>query len=248
MEIICWYRTAEPRWKVQTSYAFSLCDNWSCVLVGGPAVGCCLSFTFTLLFNCLSSRKRCKDKSFHELVVYCCYTNSPEFSNLPPRSTFILLNNKSLNLFAFTPLSPQLVIFLNEFLLICVCGQYKVNYDTVTIVEIRGSNSVLGEISGSHRSEYEDDCLLGCCAVQSGRSLPTFLRSPDDGGSELLWNVGKYIPDYTAQYPRRQSSSYSSPWEPEISLCKGLLAWNAWLSFQHVTIIWRQAGKITTSW
>jgi hypothetical protein len=23
----------------------------------------------------------------------------------------------------------------------------------------------LGEISGSHGGEYEDDCLLGCCAV-----------------------------------------------------------------------------------
>jgi hypothetical protein len=34
----------------------------------------------------------------------------------------------------------------------------------------------LSEISGSHGSEYEDDCLLGCCAVKSGRSLPTFQR------------------------------------------------------------------------
>jgi hypothetical protein len=25
------------------------------------------------------------------------------------------------------------------------------------------------EISGSHGSKYEYDCLLGCCAVQSGR-------------------------------------------------------------------------------
>jgi hypothetical protein len=40
---------------------------------------------------------------------------------------------------------------------------------------------------------------------------------PDDGGSMHLWNVGKLLPDYTAYYPRRQSSLYSSPWEPEIS-------------------------------
>jgi hypothetical protein len=32
------------------------------------------------------------------------------------------------------------------------------------------------EISGSHSSEYEDGCLLGCCAMQPGRSLPTFQR------------------------------------------------------------------------
>jgi hypothetical protein len=30
--------------------------------------------------------------------------------------------------------------------------------------------------SGSHAGEYEDECLLGCCAVLSGRSLPTFQR------------------------------------------------------------------------
>jgi hypothetical protein len=29
----------------------------------------------------------------------------------------------------------------------------------------------------------------------------------DDGGSKHLWNVGKLLIDYTAQKPRRQSSS-----------------------------------------
>jgi hypothetical protein len=32
-----------------------------------------------------------------------------------------------------------------------------------------------------------------------------------------LWNVGILLPDYTAQQPRRQSSSHSPPWEPEVS-------------------------------
>jgi hypothetical protein len=41
---------------------------------------------------------------------------------------------------------------------------------------------------------------------------------PDDGGSKNLWNVGKLLPDYTVQQPRRRSSSYSPPWEPEILL------------------------------
>jgi hypothetical protein len=31
-----------------------------------------------------------------------------------------------------------------------------------------------------------------------------------------LWNVGKLVPDYTAQHPIWQSSSYSSPWEPQM--------------------------------
>jgi hypothetical protein len=38
----------------------------------------------------------------------------------------------------------------------------------------------------------------------------------DDGGSKDLWNVGKLLPDYTVLQPRRQPSSYSSPWEPQI--------------------------------
>jgi hypothetical protein len=37
------------------------------------------------------------------------------------------------------------------------------------------------------------------------------------GGSAHLWNVGLLQRDYTALYPRRLSSSYSPPWEPEMS-------------------------------
>jgi hypothetical protein len=36
--------------------------------------------------------------------------------------------------------------------------------------------------------KYEDDCHQG-----------------DDGGIKHLWNVGKLLPYYTAQHPRRQS-------------------------------------------
>jgi hypothetical protein len=34
----------------------------------------------------------------------------------------------------------------------------------------------------------------------------------DDGGSKHLWNVGQFLPDYTAQRPRRQSLSFSTLW------------------------------------
>jgi hypothetical protein len=43
------------------------------------------------------------------------------------------------------------------------------------------------------------------------------IPGPDGGDSEHLWNVGKLLPDYTSQHLRRQPSSYSRPWEPEIS-------------------------------
>jgi hypothetical protein len=50
-----------------------------------------------------------------------------------------------------------------------------------------------------------------CCLHHQG-------DHPDDGGSKDLWNVGKLLPDYTALQSRRQPSSYSPPWEPQILL------------------------------
>jgi hypothetical protein len=38
-------------------------------------------------------------------------------------------------------------------------------------------------------------------------------------GSKHLWNVSKLLPDYMAQHPRRQPSSYSPLWETEIPPC-----------------------------
>jgi hypothetical protein len=48
-----------------------------------------------------------------------------------------------------------------------------------------------------------------CCLHHQG-------DHPDDGGSKDLWNVVKLLPDYTVLQPRRQPSSYSPPWEPQI--------------------------------
>jgi hypothetical protein len=42
------------------------------------------------------------------------------------------------------------------------------------------------------------------------------IHHPDDGRSTRVWNVGQLQRDYTALYPRRLSSSYSTPWEPQI--------------------------------
>jgi hypothetical protein len=49
-------------------------------------------------------------------------------------------------------------------------------------------------------------------------SIIRAMSLPDDGGCARLWNVGQLLRDFTAQYPRRLSSSCSRPWEPEISL------------------------------
>jgi hypothetical protein len=51
----------------------------------------------------------------------------------------------------------------------------------------------------------EDDCLLTV--------LRFALMTEEASTHETSVN----LPDYTAQQPRRQSSSYSWPWEPELS-------------------------------
>jgi hypothetical protein len=38
------------------------------------------------------------------------------------------------------------------------------------------------------------------------RVMRTNTRRPDDSGSKRLWHVGQFLPDYTADHPRRQSS------------------------------------------
>jgi hypothetical protein len=50
------------------------------------------------------------------------------------------------------------------------------------------------------------------------RVLAASIHRRDDGG-KYLWNVGKLLPYFTALQPRRQLSSYSPPWEPEILQC-----------------------------
>jgi hypothetical protein len=53
-----------------------------------------------------------------------------------------------------------------------------------------------------------------CILVQVNRSFRGVYCLHHQGDEE---NVGKFLPDYTAQHPRRQSSSDLPPWEHEIS-------------------------------
>lgn len=64
----------------------------------------------------------------------------------------------------------------------------------VKLQEHEMTNSVLGEISGCYGGKFEDDCLLGCCAVLSCRNWLMFQRC---------------LPDYKAQHSRIQSSVLS---------------------------------------
>jgi hypothetical protein len=64
-----------------------------------------------------------------------------------------------------------------------------------------------------------------CCVHHQG-------DRPDAGGSKHPWNVGKLLWVYKVQHPGRQWSSYSSPWEPEISHI--ILINHSWLSYHLI--------------
>jgi hypothetical protein len=66
-------------------------------------------------------------------------------------------------------------MFINMKLLLAF--ERRVNHFKCFVIRPKKVNPIVhGEISGSHGGEYEDDCLLGCCTLQSGRSLPTFQK------------------------------------------------------------------------
>jgi hypothetical protein len=73
------------------------------------------------------------------------------------------------------------------------------------------------------------------------------LVCPDDCDSLHLWNVGQLLCGYTAQYLRRLSSSFSLPWEPEISqnAVSVLDSASSYFYFKRVSM-WRIFKKIRT--
>jgi hypothetical protein len=54
--------------------------------------------------------------------------------------------------------------------------------------------------------------LIFPCSYASGLLIALMMEAVNTS----VWNIGQFLPDYTAQHPWRQSS-YSPPWEPEIS-------------------------------
>jgi hypothetical protein len=95
-----------------------------------------------------------------------------------------------------------------------------------------GATSHMALIFIPHRPSVYMICLVSYRLVYTDSTFyQIFLRSkfrfvfwdvlpchrPDDGGSTYLWNVGRQL-FYTAVHPRRQIwTSYSPPWELEIS-------------------------------
>jgi hypothetical protein len=65
---------------------------------------------------------------------------------------------------------------------------------------------------------YVAPCSLTKIDRRFRRAYWLHYHRPDDRGSKHLWNVDQFPLDYTAQHPRRQWFSYSSPWDPELPL------------------------------
>jgi hypothetical protein len=104
------------------------------------------------------------------------------------------------------------------------CPTHLTHLDATTI-DLSGKSvtfSFLSIIWGSHGSEYEDGCLLGCSAVLIGITLPPFQRSVLPPPSR------RWV--YTALQPTRQPSS--------IAFCLLLILPSVW------KIIYTQHRKI----
>jgi hypothetical protein len=66
------------------------------------------------------------------------------------------------------------------------------------------------------------------------------IHRPDDGDSKHLWNVGKLLPDYTSQRPRRQPSSNTAfQLEKDRELWMEVKAANSYLQVK-----WRRTNYI----
>jgi hypothetical protein len=78
------------------------------------------------------------------------------------------------------------------------------------------SNNCL-KMASSHGSLYNDGPSEHSCIPDAVSEVFTAIALMMEAASVSVWNVGQLLPDYTVQHPRRQPSSYSSPWEPEIS-------------------------------
>jgi hypothetical protein len=80
-------------------------------------------------------------------------------------------------------------------------------------------NIFLLEVSGSHSGMKMTVfwVVASCSSVEGYRRFRGACRlyhQGTDGGSKHLWKVGNLLPDFTAQQPRRQSSSYFSSFLP----------------------------------
>jgi hypothetical protein len=84
----------------------------------------------------------------------------------------------------------------------------------------------------------------------SFRGAYWFHHQVDVRGSKHLRNVGQVKPDNTAQHPRRQSSSYSSPWETEISPGKYRVVQKELYTFKNVfyKYYWTYGDLLYTDW
>jgi hypothetical protein len=68
--------------------------------------------------------------------------------------------------------------------------------------------------------------VASCSPIEKDGSFKDaycLLYKDNYGCSKHLWSVGQFPPNYTAPYPRRQPSSYSPSWEPEISWVEKLI-------------------------
>jgi hypothetical protein len=71
------------------------------------------------------------------------------------------------------------------------------------------------------------------CRILAVVKMLWIIHRLDNGASTNVWTVGIFQPQYMALCTRRLSSSYSPPWEPEIShMCCSLFGLRSRVAFQ----------------
>jgi hypothetical protein len=166
-------------------------SDWQCV-----RALCCRSVSYI-------ADDQARENEVHNLVGFSLYWK--HVSILWPINTYVLLPSfSSYNLISVIIYCLKYTFFTRDFLKL-----YRNNKITSTIFPswtltwrllfLNVAPCSLVEIDRRFRWTY---CLH---------------HRPDDGGYKYFWNSCEFLRYYTAQHSRRQSSSYSPPWEPEMS-------------------------------
>jgi hypothetical protein len=114
------------------------------------------------------------------------------------------------------------IVYSNMRCRVVICSYSEVNIEFINLkwyeLWLRCAVNLLLWIVGSEFDEdvfmFQNDlqCVRFQALTAANMKMAVFwVVAPrsrsDDGGSKDLWNVGKFLPDYTAQQPRRQPSS-----------------------------------------
>jgi hypothetical protein len=105
-------------------------------------------------------------------------------------------------------------LIVSDFMTLIISGADYILWSSICVgfevlISVRLKMAVFWVVASCSLVEFKGSC----CLLHQGDNRP------DDGGSKHLWNVGKFLPDYTALQSRRQQSSSLHVWLSSVSCC-----------------------------